>query len=70
VISVVWVVVWCNIMSLGTFCKFDNFYLTCTGFASGQAGPGFIAICSVQPTEPNVVAISSSDTEEAIELLS
>jgi hypothetical protein len=26
--------------------------------------------CSVQPTEPDVVTLSSSDTEEALELLS
>jgi hypothetical protein len=54
---------WCNIM----FCDFVNFCLTCTDFASSQASLPF---CSMQPPEPDVVTVSSSDTEEALELLS
>jgi hypothetical protein len=40
--------------------------------ASHPVGPAQASVphCSIQPAEPNVATLSSSDTEEALELLS
>jgi hypothetical protein len=48
---------------------FVNFYLTCAGFAFGRACAGSLPCCSVCLAEPDVVTLSSSGTEEALELL-
>jgi hypothetical protein len=62
-------VVSCNILSQGKICDFVNFYLTRTGFASVEPAQASQPYCSVRPAEPNMVTMSSSDTEESLELL-
>jgi hypothetical protein len=62
-------VVSCNILSQGKICDFVNFYLTCTGFASVEPAQASQPYCSVRPAEPTMVTMSSSDTEESLELL-
>jgi hypothetical protein len=48
---------------------FVNFYLTCAGFASGRAYAASLPRCFLCPSEPDVVTLSSSVTEEALEQL-
>jgi hypothetical protein len=64
-------VVSCNILSRGTICNFVNFYLTHASFVSSRACIGFITVLfGLASAEPDVVTLSSSDTKEALELLS